>query len=328
MKIGKTPQMFHRLSGAQLTWYALPFIALLILAGCQVSSSPTTGNDGTDSLLAPDNYSQIEPGEFLMGSPYQPTRLARIARSTNGYEASERPQRRVSITRPFEIGKYEVTQEQWQSVMRSNPSSFKGSTLPVTNVSWNDAMEFIARLQSLDEKHTYRLPTEAEWEYACRAGSSGAFSGEEFKAPEKDKKEHGRTKSNRKDSAAKERESEDKALEEFAKNLQVMGWFSANAFNHPHPVGKLKPNAWGLFDMHGNIREWCRDWFDADHYKSAPHETDQTKDPQGPMDGAMKVNRGGDWQSPASMCRSAARGYALPNERNSLIGFRLVRIKR
>ncbi len=238
-----------------------------------------------------------------MGSPNQPNRLARNARPANAAEASERPQHRDLITRPFEIGNYEVTQGQWQAVMGSNPSSFKGPKLPVTNVSWNDAMEFIARLQTFDQNHTYRLPTEAEWEYACRAGSAGDFSGEEFKPP-------GKNEPNR-------------TPEEDEKILQTIGWFSANAFNHPHPVGQLKPNAWGLHDMHGNVREWCQDWYDASYYK-----TSSAEDPPGPPSGAMKVNRGGGWQSPAYVCRSAARRYNLPTERNSLIGFRLVRVRR
>lgn len=303
MKICKTPPEFHRPGRARPVLRALAFIALMLMAGCQTATSSITGRSGIDSLLENDSYVSIPAGEFLMGSPNPPNRLARNAQPTNAPEASERPQHRVSITRPFEIGKYEVTQEQWQAVMESNPSSFKGLKLPVTNVSWNDAMEFIARLQSFDDKHTYRLPTGAEWEYTCRAGSAGDFSGEEFKPP-------GKNEPNR-------------TPEEDEKILRAMGWFSANAFNHPHSVGQLKPNAWGLFDMHGNVREWLQDWYDASYYKTSPAEN-----PQGPPSGAMKVNRGGDWQSPAVRLRSAARGHDLPTERNSLIGFRLVRTKR
>ncbi|MGH9849362.1 MAG: formylglycine-generating enzyme family protein, partial [Blastocatellia bacterium] len=205
-------------------------------------------------------------------------------------------------------------QEQWQAVIGANPSSFKGSKMPVTNVSWNDAQEFISRLQAHDDRYTYRLPTEAEWEYACRAGSSGNFSGEDFKEPEKQKDRNKAMKGNK---------PAPEGAEEYAKNLKAMGWYDANAFNHPHPVGQLKPNAWGLYDMHGNVREWCQDWYDSNYYKTSPAE-----DPPGPPSGATKVNRGGSWQAPASMCRSAARSYDLPTERNSLIGFRLVRVKR
>jgi formylglycine-generating enzyme required for sulfatase activity len=295
------PPRFHRPRRAHWVSYALASVALTLLTGCQApSSSSIVGRSGIDSLLENDSYVSIPAGEFLMGSPNQPNHHSRSARPTNAPEANERPQHRVSITKPFEMGKYEVTQEQWQAVMGSNPSSFKGLKLPVTNVSWNDVTEFIARLQSFDHKHTYRLPTEAEWEYACRAGDS---SSEEFKPPGEN--------------------APNGTPEEDEKILQTLAWFNANAFNHPHPVGQLKPNAWGLFDMRGNVREWCQDWYDASYYKTSPAE-----DPQGPPRGAMKVNRGGSWQSPASRCRSAARRYDLPTERNSLIGFRLVRVRR
>jgi formylglycine-generating enzyme required for sulfatase activity len=102
-----------------------------------------------------------------------------------------------------------------------------------------------------------------------------------------------------------------------------MGWYRANAFNHPHPVGQLKPNAWGLYDLHGNVWEWCQDWYDFHYYKTSPAE-----DPPGPPNGATKVTRGGSWQTPAFMSRSAVRSYDVPTQRNSLIGFRLVRVKR
>ncbi len=261
------------------------------------------GKSGLDSLREDKSYVKIAPGAFLMGSSIQTGKAGRDTISSN---ADERPQRRVMIKHPFEMGRYEVIQEEWQAVMNSNPSSFKGPKLPVTNISWNDAQEFIARLQSFDEGHTYRLPTEAEWEYACCAGAAEDISAEEILTPGK---EAGGVRK--------------KTPEEAENILRTVAWFDSNAFNHPHPVGKLKPNAWGLFDMRGNVREWCQDWYDAGYYKSG-----QKEDPQGPTGGAMKINRGGGWQSPASMLRSAARHYDLPTERNSLIGFRLVRLKR
>src|SRR5262245_58886084 len=155
---GKKPGRFHRLSGAHLILCALQFISLIALASCRASSSSAPGGRGIDSLSEEAGYAQIASGEFLMGSPKQPARTSRFA---DGTQIGEHPQRRVLITRPFEMGKREVIQSQWQTVMNSNPSSFKGPELPVTNVSWNDAQEFIARLQLLDGKHTYRLPTEA-----------------------------------------------------------------------------------------------------------------------------------------------------------------------
>jgi formylglycine-generating enzyme required for sulfatase activity len=272
-------------------------IALIPLASCQASHSSITGENEIDALIKDDGYVEINPGNFLMGSPAKPVKRGAFVDDSEG---RERPPHRVLITRPFEMGKCEVTQQQWQAVMGANPSSFKGPTLPVTNVSWNDVQEFIKRLQPLDDKHTYRLPTEAEWEYACRAGSAGNFSGED------------RT----------EWKKEERESDEYAKNLKTMGWYGANALNRPRPVGQLKPNAWGLYDMHGNVREWCQDWYDSNYYKTSPAEN-----PPGPPGGTTKVNRGGGWQTPAFMCRSAARLYDLPTERNSLIGFRLVRVK-
>jgi len=310
MNIGRMLRQLPGMKRTVFTLCALSLTALISLAGCRTPSAPVTGKDEIDLLLNDENYVKINPGEFLMGSPAKPGRPGAAA---DDLESRERPQHRALITKPFEMGKYEVTQEQWQAVIGANPSSFKGPKMPVTNISWNDAQEFINRLQTHDGRYTYRLPTEAEWEYACRAGSTGNFSGEELKAPEKPKDRNKATK-----------RSEPMATDdEYAKNLKAMGWYDANAFNHPHPAGQLQPNAWGLYDMHGNVREWCQDWYDSNYYKTSPAE-----DPPGPPSGAMKVNRGGSWQTPASMCRSAARSYDLPSERNSLIGFRLVRVKR
>ncbi len=293
-------------------------LALVAFAACRAPSSPATGKDEIDAPLNGESYVQIKPGDFLMGTQAEPRKPGDFV---DEVESRERPQHRVLITKAFELGRYEVTQEQWQAVMDANPSSFKGAKLPVTNVSWHDVQEFIKRLQPLDDKHTYRLPTKAEWEYACRAGSAGNFSGEEFKAGDEEAKgrERKRERKGRKP-AVRERSEEDEP-EEYAKNLKTMGWFSANAFNHPHPVGQLKPNDWGLYDMHGNVWEWCQDWYDF--YREGPAE-----DPPGPAGGTMKINRGGSWQTPAFLCRSAMRGYDLPTERNSLIGFRLVRVKK
>lgn len=229
------------------------------------------------ALTGDSNFVRIEPGGFLMGSPKDETGADRDA------NLRQRPQHQVAITRAFEIGKFEVTQRQWEAVMGSNPSAFKGVELPVTNVSWNDVQEFLTRLQPLDNKHSYRLPTEAEWEMACRAGGGGEVAGDA---------------------------------------LQETAWFDANSLSRPHPVGRLKPNARGLYDMQGNVGEWVRDWYDRDFYKTSPAE-----DPQGPSAGQSKVHRGGSWQSGAGQCRPAARGYSLPAERNHLTGFRLARVK-
>jgi formylglycine-generating enzyme required for sulfatase activity len=130
----------------------------------------------------------------------------------------------VGITKRFEIGKFEVTQAKWEAVMGSNPSSSRGPSKPVDSVSWEDAQEFILRLNALDPDYRYRLPTEAEWEYAGRAGSAAA--------------------------------------DVEAADADAYGWFNTNARGESHPVGEKRPNAWGLYDMRGNVQEWAEDWLD------------------------------------------------------------------
>lgn len=159
----------------------------------------------------------IPPGSFMMGS-------------TNGRD-NEKPVHEVTISQAFYMGKYEVTQGQWQTVMGNNPSNFKdcGGNCPVEQVSWDDAQNFINKLNASNDGFRYRLPTEAEWEYACRAGTTGDYAG----------------------------------------NLSEMAWYSENSGNKTHAVGGKRPNDWGLADMHGNVWEWCQDW-DHETYYGAP----------------------------------------------------------
>jgi formylglycine-generating enzyme required for sulfatase activity len=216
----------------------------------------------------------IPAGEFLMGEPW--------------FEDS-RPAHRVRISRPFYIGIFAVTQKEWSKVMRTNPSKFKGSDLPVENVSWEDCRGFITRLNEAAQQGGFHLPTEAEWEHACRAGSRTIFS---FGDDERDLADH--------------------------------GWFSSNSKGQTHPVGRKKPNAWGLFDVHGNVCGWCADWFDKEYYRHFCGD-ETVADPAGPETGFERVVRGGSWDSDASGCYSGVRSFALPDTRRPSIGLRIAR---
>lgn len=212
----------------------------------------------------------IPAGEFMMGSM-----------SGN---ADERPVHRVAISQPFYMGKYEVTQTQWQAVMGNNPSYFKNcDNCPVEQVSWDDAQQFLAKLNERNDGFHYRLLSEAEWEYACRAGTTGEYAG----------------------------------------GLDSMAWYRSNSDNKKHPVGTKQPNAWGLYDMHGNVWEWCQDWYDPNYYRNSP-----SSDPKGPSSGQYRVVRGGSWGSNASGPRSAFRFYNTPDHRFVIIGFRVVAVGR
>jgi formylglycine-generating enzyme required for sulfatase activity len=202
--------------------------------------------------------------------------------SENGY-ADEKPVHRVRISRAFEMGKYEVTQAQWQAVMGSNPSLFKGANLPVESASWNDAQQFIQKLNARNDGYIYRLPTEAEWEYACRASSTGDYAG----------------------------------------NLDAMAWYDKNSGGKTHPVGQKQPNDWGLHDMHGNVLEWCQDWYDDNYYAQS-----QNVDPRGSATGSFRALRGGSWYRGARYCRSAIRHRLTPDFSLNRLGFRLVRTRR
>jgi len=233
----------------------------------------------------------IPAGEFLMGSSDAKRELAVEQAKANKDEwAAERiptegPQHQVKISRPFYLGKYEVTQAQWQALMGNNPSEFKGPTNPVEKVNWGDIQQFLAKMNLEFEKKGMRfgLPSEAQWEYACRAGTATAFY---F--------------------------GENPAL------LAQYGWFDGNSGRKTHQVGQGQPNAWGLYDMHGNVWEWCSDWYAKDFYAQSPRV-----DPVGPPTGSHRVFRGGDWQSHPEHCRSALRRHGLPGTRHYTVGFRL-----
>ncbi|MGB2613139.1 MAG: formylglycine-generating enzyme family protein [Phycisphaerae bacterium] len=219
----------------------------------------------------------IPAGKFMMGSPD----------SEQGHKGNEVPQHEVTISKPFYMGVTEVTQAQYEAVMGTNPSDFKGATNPVEMVSWNDATEFCKKL-SEKTRQAVRLPTEAEWEYACRAGSKTRFS-----------------------------------FGDAEEGLGDYAWYNANSGRATHPVGQRKPNAWGLYDLHGNVWEWCVDWYgDADWYGDYPKGA--VTDPQGPASGASRVLRGGAWYYSPNYCRSAYRFNGPPGRRSSVFGFRVV----
>ena len=214
----------------------------------------------------------IPAGTFVMGSPDN-------AANRHAIDA----QHIVTITQSFYMGKYEVTQAQWQALMGRNPSSTKGDNLPVEQISWDDCQLFIQKLNALGQG-IFRLPTEAEWEYACRAGTiTRYYWGDEY-------------------------------------DMNQMGqyaWNGPKAADKTHNVGLKLPNAWGLFDMCGNVSEWCQDWF-ISYYFSEYRQTD----PQGADTGTIKVIRGGDYRRPLS---SAYRLWNTPDNGSNRIGLRVVR---
>jgi formylglycine-generating enzyme required for sulfatase activity len=211
---------------------------------------------------------RIPAGEFMMGS--------------DADRPDEKPLHQVTISKPFYLGKYEVTQAQWQEVMGTNPSHFKGDpSRPVERVSWIMVQEFISKLNAREGHTLYRLPTEAEWEYAARAGATTKYHFGD----------------------------DDASLEQYA-------WYNKNDKGTTHPVGQLKPNAWGLYDMMGNVWEWVQDW-------RGPYAAGQQVDPQGPATGNARGYRGGGWGYPPVRCRVAFRSYDSPNYIYGTHGFRL-----
>ena len=262
-------------------------VVLLVLGvlGCGSKKDAETPDAAAKNALTPDQLALGNPlvnrigivlvpipaGEFTMGSD-----------STTIYQ--EHP---VKITKPFHLGAFEVTQEQYEKVTGKNPSYFKGPNNPVELVSWKDAVEFCRRLSELPEEkaagHVYRLPTEAEWEYACRAGTTTRFS-----------------------------------FGDDESQLGQYAWFWENSRGKTHPVGEKKPNAWGLYDMHGNVFEWCQDGFGV--YPSEP-----VTDPTGAITGSDRVVRGGCWFGFAWFCLSGFRSGNDPTYRSYVLGFRVAR---
>jgi len=239
-------------------------------SGCEELQKEITNSIGMEMVLIP-------AGVFDMGSPP----------SEEGRDSDEGPVHRVKISEPFYIGKYEVTQEQWEEVMGSNPSDFDdcGGDCPVEDVSWYDVQEFINKLNQMEVTDKYHLPTEAEWEYAARAGTQTAYS-----------------------------------FGDDASKLGEYAWYDDNSNGKTHPVGQKKPNPWGLYDVHGNVWEWVQDRYHK-NYDGAP--TDGSAWESG---GSLRVGRGGGSYHFARYCRSANRNYGFaPDYGDGGLGFRLIR---
>ena len=269
------------------TQYKISALAcsLLVLLALLFAAAPSFAAEETFTNSIGMTFVRIPAGSFVMGDAF----------------ASDAPPHLVSISTPFYLGIHEVTQEQWHAVMGGNPAFFKGRQHPVEQVSWEDAQAFIQALNKKEGHTHYRLPTEAEWEYAARAGTTTAYP-------------FG---------------NEEHLLGEYA-------WYWNNSGETTHPVGQKKPNPWGLYDMHGNVLEWVQDWYGnyppastADS-EASPSSMAEPKgppasviDPKGPPTGAAHVLRGGSWLALARYCRSATRASGDRGE--DFLGFRVVR---
>ena len=240
---------------------------------------------------------RIPAGTFTMGSP--PTEPGR--------NPNEGPQHGVTISKPFYMGVYTVTQEQYEQVMGTNPSTYKGANNPVETVSWDDATEFCKKL-SQKKGRKVRLPTEAQWEYACRAGTTTAYNtGLTLSL--------GQADCDFSASSVGPPGNWEK-LKDWVRSL-----FPAPKRNQggPRPVGSFKPNSFGLYDMHGNIFQWCADWYLEDSYVNSPKA-----DPKGPENGEFRVQRGGSWDDLPRTCRCAFRSWGSQAFWDDNIGFRVV----
>ena len=214
----------------------------------------------------------VQGGTFTMGATSEQVEDA---------DSDEKPAHSVTLD-GYYIGKYEVTQKLWKAVMGNNPSYFKGDDLPVENVSWNDVQEFLRKLNAMTGKR-YRLPTEAEWEFAARGGNSSRgykYSG--------------------------------------SNSIGNVAWYDGNSGSRTHAAGTKSPNELGIYDMSGNVREWCQDWYSSSYYVSSPRNN-----PRGPNSGSSRVGRGSSWFNNARYCRVSNRNNNTPDYRNINLGFRL-----
>ena len=280
-------------------------VGLLWVGTANAEDAVEHGTTGKEQVVTLSGDTQmtfvwIEPGTFQMGARLPEDEGIKELESVTRWVGS-RPVHEVELSAGFWLGKYVVTQGQWEAIMgttpwrdddgldkelvQSNPSH------PAVYISWDDAQELIHRLNSATGEDVYRLPTEAEWEYACRAGTTTLWS-------------FGNEES------------------EFA----YYAWYRGNTVDrdekYAHAVGQHRPNAWGLHDMHGNVWEWVQDWYDKDYYKRSP-----SMDPLGPTSGSDRVLRGGDFTDPVMNYRSASRMRGAPDTRDWYVGVRLLKIR-
>ena len=243
---------------------------------------------------------KVKGGSFDMGSDV---------------EGSDRfPIHRVTLG-DFSMGQYEITQAQWKSVMGNNPSTFQCEECPVTNVSWTDIQAFIEKLNAQSGKH-YRLPTEAEWEYAARGGANEELV--------KESNTYGGVNELVADNGHKRTPEKYTTGWKYSGkgSAQEVAWFERNSNYREHPIGRKKANQLEIFDMSGNVEEWCADWYVGNYGKST-----HIDNPQGPTVGNARVVRGGSWNSAAADITVTRRAAYLPDTRSAELGFRLVEDK-
>ena len=260
-------------------------LVVVVMCGCdrgQPTPPIATHVEDMDLPKSADSigleFKQIPAGTFMMGD-------TTVDERATPHE--------VILTTFFKMGVHEVTQAQYEQVMGVNPSEFKGAAKPVEKVSWKDAIEFCRKLSELPAEkaagNVYRLPTESEWEYACRAGTKTKYSFGDDDA-----------------------------------DLDAYAWYGDNSDGTTHPVGSKQPNPWGLYDMNGNVSEWCQDWYGDYPSGSVTDPTGPpTGDPTGASWGSFRVLRGGGWDASAEGCPSASRGGSYPSYRSYNFGFRV-----
>lgn len=250
------------------------FISCAVVLSCFIALSQGWASEKTHTNSIGMEFVLIPSGSFMMGATQE----------SEPADGDEEPRHPVTISKAFYLGKFEVTQSQWVAVMGDNPSEFKGDNMPVDNVSWDDAQSFLQKLNQMEGTDKYRLPTEAEWEYAARAGTETTYF--------------------------------------FGNDTADLGdyaWYDDNSDNTSHPVGQKKANPWGLFDVYGNVTEFVQDWYTPQGYPQG-----QATDPQGGEYGSYRVMRGGCWTYPDWYSRSSDRAASPPDLRVNHYGFRVL----